>query len=133
MDDRREAISTIMREYDAQGWHRTGTDVDAASARWLADHVTRLGAMPAFDTRTLNRVALLPSSVAIDGQREDGTPVFDGSFTDAEGIGGRIGPLGSDAEIGLVRAAPNLERQFHLASDRWPDAPSPGPVGVDPA
>ena len=118
MDDRREAIGTSIREYDAQGWHRTGTEVDAASARWLADHVTQLGARPAFDPFTLDRVDLLPSFVEIDGRREDGTPAFDGTFTEAEGFIGRIGPLGSDAEIALAQTLPGPERHGELYAAR---------------
>ncbi len=29
--DQNERIATIIREYDAQGWHRTGTTVDHES------------------------------------------------------------------------------------------------------
>ena len=32
-------IARVIEEYDLQGWHRSGTEVDGASARWLADRV----------------------------------------------------------------------------------------------
>jgi hypothetical protein len=33
-------------------------------------------------------------------------PLFDANFTDGEGVRGRLGPLGSDAEIGLAETEP---------------------------
>ena len=118
MDDRRAEIGAIIREYDAQGWHRTGTPVDEASAQWLADRVTSLGATPAFESFTFERVDPLPGYVEIDGQREEGTPAFDGTFTGGEGISGRIGPVGSDAEIALVPTPPGPERFGELYAAR---------------
>ena len=41
--DQRERISRIIKEYDSQGWHRTGTKTDHESAGWLADKVQELG------------------------------------------------------------------------------------------
>jgi hypothetical protein len=36
----------------------------------------------------------------------DGVPLFDANFTDGQGVSGRFGPLGSDAEIGLAETEP---------------------------
>src|SRR5260370_24325580 len=35
-----------------------------------------------------------------------GVALFDATFTDEEGVRGRLGPLGSDAEIGLAETVP---------------------------
>ena len=35
-------VAQTVSAYDAQGIHRTGTQVDADSARWLVDHVKDL-------------------------------------------------------------------------------------------
>ena len=35
----RNTIGRVIQAYDAQGFHRTGTDVDRESARWLAAEV----------------------------------------------------------------------------------------------
>jgi hypothetical protein len=32
-------VAAILQAYDGQGDHRTGTEVDAASAEWLAGEV----------------------------------------------------------------------------------------------
>jgi hypothetical protein len=39
-----QRIAAVIHAYDAQGNHRTGTEVDNASAEWLAEQVRQLGA-----------------------------------------------------------------------------------------
>ena len=41
--DQHQRISKMIQEFDAQGWHRTGSKVDHQSARWLGDIVGELG------------------------------------------------------------------------------------------
>lgn len=103
MEQQQERVSRIVREYDGQGWHRTGSDVDRGSAEWLADLVRGHGLEPTLQPVTLERIEPRAGYVEIDGRRVDGLPVFDGGFTGPEGVVGRLGPLGSDAEIGLAR------------------------------
>lgn len=102
----------IVRAYDSQGPHRTGTDVDHASARWLQCAIAELGAQPALDTYALDRVDPVSSFLRVGNRRIDGVPAFDGGATGLEGIVGRLGPVGSDCEIALaVRrvSVPGLE------------------------
>lgn len=101
-------IAAVIREYDGQGRHRTGTEVDHASARWLAERVREAGPEPTLEPFALRRVDPLPSFVESEGRRVDGLPLFDGGLTDERGVAGRIGPLGSDAVIGFVEAPPNM-------------------------
>jgi hypothetical protein len=68
--------------------------------------VRQLGAEPALETFTLNRIDPQSSYLRIAGRRIEGVPVFDAGFTGAEGVHGRLGPLGSDAEIGLAETEP---------------------------
>ena len=53
MQDR---VAALISEYDAQGWHRTGTDVDAQSIEWMSDHVRKIGLEPSEVTYELDRV-----------------------------------------------------------------------------
>ena len=39
-------VASVIQTYDAQGNHRTGTDVDQKSAEWLARQVRGLGVEP---------------------------------------------------------------------------------------
>ena len=41
-----QRVAAVIQAYDAQGNHRTGTEVDYASAEWLAEQVRQLGAEP---------------------------------------------------------------------------------------
>jgi len=107
--DLSQRVARIIREYDQQGVHRTGTKVDEQSARWLARQARQSGAAPSLEPFTLNRVDPRMCHLQIGERRIEGLPIFDGSFTDAGGVRGRIGPLDSEAEIGLTEATPNAE------------------------
>ncbi len=106
-DTLEQRVAGVIQAYDAQGNHRTGTEVDTASAEWLASQVRQLGAEPSLDPFTLNRVDPQSCYLRIAGRRIDGVPVFDAGFTNAEGVQGKLGPLGSDAEIGLAETEPS--------------------------
>jgi hypothetical protein len=106
LDTRGQRVASVIHDYDGQGNHRTGTQVDNASAEWLASQVRQLGVKPAFEPFSLDRIDPQSCYLRIAGRRIEGVPVFDAGFTGAEGVHGRLGPLGSDAEIGLVETEP---------------------------
>ena len=100
-------IGRLISEYEGQGIHRTGTETDKASADWLMGIGLQAGLKPVRESFSLNRVDVIESHVTRGGRRIEGIPLFDGAFTDAAGITGKIGPLGSDAPIGLMSLPPN--------------------------
>jgi len=104
--DARFRLARIVRDYDAQGIHRTATDVDAASAHWLAGQLQATGVEAKLEAFPIHRVDLDDTFLNIDGRRIGGVPLFDAGFTESAGISGRLGPVGSDAEIGLFEASP---------------------------
>lgn len=95
-------IARVIRDYDAQGFHRTATDVDHASAKWLVGQVADAGARAGLEPFTLQRVNVSAAFVEAGGRRAEGLPLFDGTFTDPAGIDGPIGPSGSQAPIVLT-------------------------------
>jgi hypothetical protein len=95
-------VSEVVREYDAQGWHRTGTDTDAASASWLAERVRYLGLSADVEPFTLDRVQPATAFIEVDGRKLDGTPLFDCGYTGAEGVRGSLSLANEDGDIGLV-------------------------------
>jgi hypothetical protein len=99
-------VARVIQAYDAQGNHRTGTEVDNASAEWLAGQVRQLGLKPSLEPFALSRVDPQLAYVRIADRRIDGVPMFDANFTTADGVSGQLGPLGSDAEIGLAETLP---------------------------
>lgn len=100
-------IGAIIRAYEEQGDHRTGTDVDTASAHWLANEVSRIGLEPVLEEFTLSRVDPVRATLTVNGRTIEGLPLFDGGFTGAAGVTGPLGPLGSEAPIGFAEIAPN--------------------------
>src|SRR6266850_754672 len=52
-DTLEQRLAAVIQDYDAQGNHRTGTEVDTASAQWLAEEVRRLGVKPSLEPFTL--------------------------------------------------------------------------------
>lgn len=99
----------LIREYDSQGIHRTATAVDDASARWLGRLVEEAGANMTMTRFKIDRVDPIAAYVSIGERRIEGLPIYDGGFTDAGGFRGTLGPIESDAEIGLAEAPPNAE------------------------
>src|SRR5215831_7916051 len=120
-DERGDQVSqraaTFIRAYSAEGFHRTATAIDRASADRLIAAVREAGAAAALEPFGLSRVDPGPAFLEIDGRRFDGLPMFDGPFTDAGGIRGVIGPIGSDAPIGWTRIAPNGDAALRRMRD----------------
>lgn len=111
-------IAAVIRDYEAQGYHRTATGVDQSSAQWLAALVGALGVTHAIETFPVSRVDPIVSSLEGAGRRIAGLPLFDGAFTTAAGVSGRLGPLNSDAAIGLTTTAVNAAAAGALGDAR---------------
>ena len=107
-----QRISRVIREYDTHGVRRTGTEVDHASAHWLAEQVTECGLEPELERFDLSRIDPELAYVEIDGKRIEGVPLYDGGFTSPDGVRGRSGPLGVDAEIGVCEIGQGPRQSF---------------------
>ena len=104
--DLEQRVASVIRAYDAQGNHRTGTEVDNRSAEWLAGQARQLGAEVSLEPFSLTRVDPQLCYLSVGDRRIDSVPVFDGGFTDGEGVHGTLGPPGSDAKIGFAESEP---------------------------
>ncbi len=96
-------IARTIEEYDRQGIHRTATAVDDASAAWLVEQVRRVGATAALESFTLDRVDVASAYLEAGGRRIEGFPLFDGTFTNGQGITASIGVPASNQAIALVK------------------------------
>ena len=120
-DELEARVAAVLQAYDAQGNHRTGTEVDVRSAEWLASQVRCLGVRPTLEPFDLGRVDPRSSHLRVGDRRVDGVPLFDASFTGPEGLRGALGPLGSGSDIGLAETKPSklsdsvVERRDQLA------------------
>lgn len=108
----RERIARIVREYDAQGDHRTGSPVDAESGRWLADRVDEAGLVPEIEWMGFSRIGVQAAYVEVSGRWAEGVPLFDGGFTDEAGVTGALGALDGNGEIGLGHVGPRTGSDF---------------------
>ena len=106
-DDRTGRITRAIREFSDQGIHRTGTPVDDRSAAWLAREVEGMGLAPSRESFALSRVDPLDVFVEVGARRIAGIPLFDGTFTAANGVSGLMGVAGSNTEIALLDLTPN--------------------------
>ena len=96
-----------LAAWDAQGIHRTGTEGDEAGAEWLAAEAARLGAKVTIEEFEFERLDPFDCFLDIDGERIAGVPVFDAPPSGGpEGVTGRLGETGSDAEIALAELSP---------------------------
>ena len=116
-----QRIGAVIRAYEEQGFHRTGTEVDRISGDWLANAVRQLGAEPALEQFPLSRVDPVGATLVVDGRTIEGLPLFDGGFTGPAGIAGQLGDLDCDAPIGLGELAPNAAEAGALGEARRQD------------
>ena len=113
-----QRIGRLIEEYSGQGFHRTGTEVDRRSGDWWYEAVRRIGLAPTRESFDVSRIDPINPGLVVQGRRIDGVPLFDGTFTTADGISGRLGPVNSDSEIGLVEAPPNTAAAGALGEAR---------------
>jgi hypothetical protein len=111
-------IGNVIRAYEEQGLHRTGTAVDRKSADWLADEVRQIGLEPVLEEFPLSQVDPVSASLVVNDRRIEGLPFFDGAFTSATGVAGTLGTLDSDASIGLAEIPPNASEAGALGEAR---------------
>ena len=113
-----QRIADVIGAYAAQGFHRTGTAVDRQSGEWLAEEVRKIGLEPALEAFSLSRVDPVRATLMVKGRTVEGLPLFDGGFTGAAGVTGCLGPIGSDADIGLAELPPNAAEDGALGDAR---------------
>ncbi|MGJ8688334.1 MAG: hypothetical protein ACSHXZ_02325 [Gammaproteobacteria bacterium] len=106
-------VADAIRQYSAQGYHRTGTAVDTVSGAWLSDRIQDLGLPSFMDPITLDRVEILYASFTFNGIEVEGVPLYDCHYSDVHGITGTLGPLGSNADIGVVMLPPSTSSPTH--------------------
>jgi hypothetical protein len=111
-------IATLIREYEGQGFHRTGTSADNASGDWLCDQVRKAGLSPTQEPFPFERVDLRESVLIVGERRIEGVPLFDGAFTDPQGVRGRLGGLERGSEIGVTNMSVNAAAAGPLGEAR---------------
>jgi hypothetical protein len=106
-----QRVQRYISEYAGQGNHRSGSDADLTNATWMAGIISDLGLEPTQEEYAFSRLVIDRCEARVDGVLVEGIPLFDGGSTSADGLGGSLGLLGSDADIGLVMVSPNSGHQ----------------------
>ena len=92
------SIAEIINEYAEQGIHRTGTEVDHHSADWLIQKIESLGVAATDTAFEFQRLQPITTQLVIGDAVVSGVPLYDCRYTDAVGLTGTIGELGSNAD-----------------------------------
>ncbi len=98
--------ATWLAAWDAHGNHRTATAGDAAGAEWLAAEAALLGADVTVEEFAVERLDPVAAFLDLGGERLPAIPAFDAPATTGDGVEGRLGPVGSDAEIAVAELPP---------------------------
>ena len=69
-----EKIAGHIRDFDAQGWHRTGSVVDVTSAQWLTAEVQALGLGADLEPVALSRIDPQACFIEAEGRQAAGLP-----------------------------------------------------------
>jgi len=103
-----ERIGRTIREYSEQGIHRSGTSVDLASAEWFKTQIMNMGVAHQEDHFNFKRINIQKAELILGDMVTEGIPLYDCTYTGAAGVVGRLGELGSDAEIGVLMSLPHV-------------------------
>lgn len=102
----RDILARWVSDYDAQGWHRSGSATDRQCARWIAEEMAALGVTAHEETFPFSRLAFRRAEVRVDGSSVPAVPLFDSPIPPGGAVEGRLGPLGSSAEVAVAGAGP---------------------------
>src|SRR5438876_6616758 len=105
-DEAQTRAAGWLKAWDGQGIHRTATLGGRAGAAWLAREAAALGAAVTIEEYALDRLDPITCFLEFGVRQIAAVPVFDSPATDDAGITGRLGNIGSDAEIGVAELSP---------------------------
>ena len=105
-DEAQARAAAWLAAWDRQGLHRTGTAGDLAGAELLGQEAIELGAEVWIEEFALDRLDPVRCCVEFGVRQLAAVPVFDAPATGAQGISGRLGRIGSEAEIGVAELSP---------------------------
>ena len=111
--------SRIISGYASESIHRTATEGDRRTGRWLLEMLNELGVRSTLNEFPFERLDTIESQLEIGSMRIEGEPLYD-CLSDSAWRQGRLGPLGSDAEIGVAMMPPGAggDHYRHLTTVR---------------
>lgn len=95
----------FLAEWEALGWHWTGSDVEFSSAEWLARQLSKANAGAEIQTYPFKRCDVKLATLRTGERHVVGLPLFDGGSTSAAGVTGTLGLPTSQADIAVLEVA----------------------------
>ncbi len=111
-------VEDIIRGFESQGSHRTGTVGDLASAEWMAELVRQAGAEPELHAVDLDRLEVMDCYVEVDGDRIEAVPLFDCTYTAPRGLEGPLAAEAGPGEVALFATPPTGPQESLVALRR---------------
>ena len=97
-EQQRQRIVSLVREFDQQGDHRTGSRVDQKSGDWLCAQIHKAGGQAKKKYFSLPLVHVDICKLGLADMIIDGVPLFDCLFPETNYINGTMGEIGSSAD-----------------------------------
>ena len=107
-----KSIATDIKQYDSQGFHRTGTKGHFNFIKWIMDEITSVGLNPARQFFPFQKIDIQTSILKVGNKNIEGLPLFDATYTDTAEISGTIGKLDSDAALGVTHVSFDEYKSF---------------------
>ena len=114
----RVTVARWLSAYDAQGWHRSGSAADRRCAGWIAAEAAALGAATRTEAFTFSRLSVRHAEVRLDGCALAAVPLYDALLPTSGPIEGALGPVGSDAALGVTGTGPTPSEGEPLSAAR---------------
>lgn len=104
-----DLVARWLSQWDAIGWHRTGTPGDRRALEWLSAELREIGLPAQRDSLGLERRTDTCCVLGIrdGGMKFLGSSLFDAPTTPPGGIHGRLVPIEQDGEIGFTELRPD--------------------------
>jgi hypothetical protein len=107
-------VRATIEEFDALGWHRTGSPGDTAATRWLIEQVSSLGIPAEPASFSFPMVAVEHAQISTGDIVIDGHPQFDAGFIVPDSVRAPLALTGEYAQGRIVVI--DVERDTGLRS-----------------
>lgn len=95
----RDRITNDILAWDSQSEHRTGTQGDEETSKWLAGEISKVGLTPNIDEFDFARRTPVLCSIQVGELKVDGVPLFDGGITGRWGTTTKLSPVSEGTGI----------------------------------
>ena len=127
-----ETLARRIREYEAQGIHRTGWPGDMASAEWALTELGSDGVEASVEEFAFPMMQTHKASIAWSGPEVDGVALHDCGNTGADGVSGALALAGASDVRGRIVVAEDGDAAYNQRGvyERIPELIGAGAAGL---